>query len=172
MTNTGYPHVVDPVFTADETLLVRAEAYTMLRQYASAIADMNLWLTAHSDTSSQRYLTLTEDNINSSLNSIRMTEVPSRSVTEETIKKPINPQGFSIEDGTQTNLIYTILHMRRLSTMYQGLRWLDIKRWGIEFTHHHDGTANTTFRAGDLRGALQLPSDVVDAGLEANPREN
>ena len=98
--------------------------------------------------------------------------VPSRSVTEETIKKPLNPQGFTVEEGTQTNLIYTLLHMRRISTMYQGLRWLDIKRWGIEFTHHHDGTVNTTFRAGDLRGAIQLPGDVVDAGLQANPRDN
>lgn len=172
VTSTGYPHVVDPVFTADETLLVRAEAYTMLRQYDNALADMNLWLTAHSDMTSSHFLTLTEESVNQSLNSIRMSEVPSRSVTEETIKKPLNPQGFTVEDGTQTNLIYTILHMRRISTMYQGLRWLDIKRWGIEFTHHHDGTANTKFRAGDLRGALQLPGDVVDAGLQPNPRDN
>ena len=27
-----------------------------------------------------------------------------------------------------------------------------------------------TFTAGDLRGAIQLPTDVIAAGLQANPR--
>lgn len=169
--NTGYPHVVDPVFTGDETILTRAEAYIMTKDYDKALADMNVWLTAHSNVTSPRYLTLTIDNVNASLDAIRMTEVPSRAVTEESIKKPLNPQGFSVEEGTQTNLIYTVLHMRRITTMYQGQRWLDIKRWGIEFTHHRDGEDNIVFKAGDLRGAIQLPSDVIEAGLEANPRE-
>lgn len=170
--NTGYAHVVDPVFTGDETILVRAEAYTMKKMYKEALNDMNLWLTGHSDVTSPMFLTLTEENVNASLNSIKMTEVPSRTVGEETIKKPLNPQGFTVEEGTQTNLIYVLLHMRRITTMYQGLRWLDIKRWGIEFTHHFDNEPNIVFKAGDLRGAVQLPTDVVDAGLEANPRDN
>lgn len=169
--NTGYAHVVDPVFTGDETILVRAEAYIMKKQYDEALADMNAWLAAHGEASSPWYVPLTVDYVNTILNGIRMSEVPSRAVTEETIKKPLNPQGFSIEEGTQTNMIYTVLHMRRITTMYQGQRWLDIKRWGIEFTHHIDGEDNITFKAGDLRGAIQLPSDVIDAGLEANPRE-
>lgn len=170
--NTGYAHVVDPVFTGDETILVRAEAYIMKNQYTAALADMNTWLTGHSDVTSPMFLTLTEENVNASLNNIKMTEVPSRTVGEETIKKPLNPQGFAVEEGTQTNLIYVLLHMRRLTTMYQGLRWLDIKRWGIEFTHHLDNEEDITFKAGDLRGAIQLPADVIEAGLEANPREN
>lgn len=170
--NTGYPHVVDPVFTGDETILVRAEAYLMKKMYKEALADMNLWLTAHCDVTSPLFLTLTEENVNASLNAIRMTEVPSRSVGEESIKKPINPQGFTIEEGTQTNMAYLLLHMRRLTTMFQGQRWLDIKRWGIEFTHHFDDRENQVFKAGDLRGAIQLPADVIEAGLAANPREN
>ncbi|WP_210173026.1 hypothetical protein, partial [Sinorhizobium sp. GL28] len=76
-----------------------------------------------------------------------------------------------VEEGTQTNMIYVVLQMRRITTMYQGQRWLDIKRWGIEFTHHLDGEDNLVFKAGDLRGAIQLPNDVIEAGLEPNPRE-
>lgn len=169
--NTGFPHVVDPVFTGDETILVRAEAYIMKKMYTEALADMNVWLTAHCDVTSPRFLTLTEENVNTSLDGIKMTEVPSRTVGEETIKKPLNPQGFAIEEGTQTNMVYLVLHMRRLTTMYQGLRWLDIKRYGIEFTHHFENEPNLVFKAGDLRGAIQLPTDVIDAGMEANPRE-
>lgn len=168
---TGYAHVVDPVFTGDETILTRAEAYIMKKDYDKALADMNTWLTAHCDVTSPKFLTLTVDNINTTLNAIRMTEVPSRAVSEESIKKPLNPQGFTVEEGTQTNMIYTVLQMRRITTIYQGQRWLDIKRWGIEFTHHLDGEDNIVFKAGDLRGAIQLPYDVIEAGLEPNPRE-
>lgn len=167
----GYAHVVDPVFTGDETILTRAEAYIMKKDYDKALADMNTWLTAHCDVTSPKFLTLTVDNINTTLDAIRMTEVPSRAVSEESIKKPLNPQGFSVEEGTQTNMIYVVLQMRRITTMYQGQRWLDIKRWGIEFTHHLDGEDNLVFKAGDLRGAIQLPYDVIEAGLEPNPRE-
>lgn len=168
---TGYAHTVDPVFTGDETILTRAEAYIMKKEYDKALADMNTWLTAHSDVTSPKFLTLTVDNVNTALNAIRMTEVPSRAVSEESIKKPLNPQGFTVEEGTQTNMIYTVLQMRRITTIYQGQRWLDIKRWGIEFTHHLDGEDNIVFKAGDLRGAIQLPYDVIEAGLEPNPRE-
>ena len=168
---TGYAHTVDPVFTGDETILTRAEAYIMKKDYDKALADMNTWLTAHCDVTSPKFLTLTVDNVNTALNAIRMTEVPSRAVSEESIKKPLNPQGFTVEEGTQTNMIYTVLQMRRITTIYQGQRWLDIKRWGIEFTHHLDGEDNLVFKAGDLRGAIQLPYDVIEAGLEPNPRE-
>lgn len=168
---TGYAHTVDPVFTGDETILTRAEAYIMKKDYDKALADMNTWLTAHCDVTSPKFLTLTVDNVNTALNAIRMTEVPSRAVSEESIKKPLNPQGFTVEEGTQTNMIYVVLQMRRITTMYQGQRWLDIKRWGIEFTHHLDGEDNLVFKAGDLRGAIQLPYDVIEAGLEPNPRE-
>ena len=168
---TGYAHTVDPVFTGDETILTRAEAYIMKKEYDKALADMNTWLTAHCDVTSPKFLTLTVDNVNTALNAIRMTEVPSRAVSEESIKKPLNPQGFTVEEGTQTNMIYTVLQMRRITTIYQGQRWLDIKRWGIEFTHHLDGEDNLVFKAGDLRGAIQLPYDVIEAGLEPNPRE-
>lgn len=168
---TGYAHTVDPVFTGDETILTRAEAYIMKKDYDKALADMNTWLTAHCDVTSPKFLTLTVDNVNTALNAIRMTEVPSRAVSEESIKKPLNPQGFTVEEGTQTNMIYVVLQMRRITTIYQGQRWLDIKRWGIEFTHHLDGEDNLVFKAGDLRGAIQLPYDVIEAGLEPNPRE-
>ena len=38
---------------------------------------------------------------------------------------------FVIEKGMQENLIHCILHARRLLTLEEGLRWQDIKRYGI-----------------------------------------
>ena len=40
----GYIRTVDAVLTADETLLVRAEAEIHLKKYTEALNDMNLWI--------------------------------------------------------------------------------------------------------------------------------
>jgi len=91
---------------------------------------------------------------------------------ERSIKKTLNPQGFSVEAGTQENLIQLILYMRRVTNMFQGLRFMDLKRYGIEYEHYIENEDALTFTAGDLRGAIQLPSDVIAAGLQENPRAN
>lgn len=48
---------------------------------------------------------------------------------------------------------------------------MDIKRYGIEVTHLQADMPNTplTLAVGDPRRALQLPADVLSAGLEKNP---
>ena len=51
----GYYNVVSSVFNTDETLLVRAEAYAMKKEYAKAIADMQIWQDAY--TTSKVHLT-------------------------------------------------------------------------------------------------------------------
>lgn len=40
---TGQPHVVQMAFTTDETLLCRAEANVMLKQYDDAARDLSFW---------------------------------------------------------------------------------------------------------------------------------
>lgn len=47
---TGYVHVVDGVFTTDETLLCRAEAYAMKKEYDNAVKDINTWIVSHTMT--------------------------------------------------------------------------------------------------------------------------
>lgn len=173
---TGYAHIVDCIFTTDETLLVRAEAYALKKDFANAIADMNTWIGSHCEASrtsggtTARRPTLTEENINSFVNATPTMKLIPEKAADRSWKKAIAPQGFTVEAGTQENVIQLILHMRRIETIHQGLRWLDIKRYGIAFSHNLDGEDAIVFEAGDLRGAIQLPNDVIDAGLPANPR--
>ena len=87
------------------------------------------------------------------------------------VRKKLNPQGFTVAAGSQENIIELILQMRRIETCFEGLRFQDLKRYGIEYEHIIDGESPVTFKAGDLRGAIQLPNDVLEAGLPANPRE-
>lgn len=171
--DTGYAHIVDAVLTGDETLLVRAEAYVMKGEYDKALADMNSWVMAHTAamTGTATRPTLTVDNINSFINGLTVAPSNPTSGVQRTMRKVLHPQGFSLKDETQTNLILMVLQMRRVETWQQGQRFMDLKRWGIEFAHSLDGEDALIFKAGDKRGAIQIPSDVVDAGLEPNPRD-
>lgn len=171
---TGYAHIVDPVFTTDETLLCRAEAYALKKDYTNAITDINMWITSHTYVTKGTAVrpTMTEESINAFMDNLDYEPIVLESDKQRSIKKKLNPQGFTVEAGTQENVIELILHMRRLETLYQGLRIQDLKRYGIEFSHPVDGESEVPlFKAGDLRGAIQLPSDVIVAGLPANPRE-
>ena len=87
-----------------------------------------------------------------------------------TPKKRLNPAGFTVEDETEESLYHCLLHMRRCEMIMDGMRWQDIKRFGIEIAHNRAGTTPDILRKDDLRRAFQLPDDVISAGLEANPR--
>ncbi|KAA5235203.1 hypothetical protein [Bacteroides finegoldii] len=64
-----------------------------------------------------------------------------------------------------------MLHLRRVETVHEGLRWLDIKRYGIEISHNRDGETPDVLTKDDLRRAWQLPQDVISAGVLGNPRK-
>ena len=168
----GYVHIVDPIFTGDETILCRAEAYAHKKDYTNALADMNTWAKANLEESygSTTRKPFTEASINAFMNAIKYAAVHPESDFERTIKKKMSPQGFTVEAGSQENILQLVLYMRRVTAMFQGLRFMDLKRYGIEYEHYLENEDALTFTAGDLRGAIQLPSDVIAAGLQANPR--
>lgn len=171
--NTGTPYIVDVVFKADETLLVRAEAYALQKNYAAALTDMNYWVTSHCAETRGTAVrpTLTEDVINSTFDNIEYTPDTVYTATQRTPKKHLKPQGFTVESGTQENMIQMILHMRRLETWQQGLRFQDLKRYGIVFSHNISGSDPIIFKDGDLRGAFQIPQDAIQAGIAPNEYE-
>lgn len=170
--NTGYAHIVEVPFTTEETLLCRAEAYTMKKEYEKALVDLNLWQQSHCYPARNSFTlkTLTLDYLKTFYDAIKYTPVPVTITKERTIKKTLNPQGFTVEPGDQENLIQCILFYRRIDLVKTGMRFVDIKRYGIAFSHAVSGSDPIVFAAGDLRGAIQLPSDVITAGLTANPR--
>lgn len=168
---TGWYRIVDAVFTADETLLVRAEAQALKGEFDQAVADINLYLGAHAvpGTAPQ-----TKESINAFMDKQKSVPALLKNDNDRGIKKPLHPQGFTVAEGTMTNLIHAILQLRRIETYMQGLRFQDIKRYGLEICHMVDGEPTLQFKAGDQRGAIQLPQDVttkgLENGLEPNPR--
>lgn len=162
----GYRKNVNVIFSANETLLCRAEAYTLKGEYDKATEDINTWIYAH--TSNKKTFTtaaIVEFYAGKAYMPTQITED-----TQRSIKKVINPRGFTVAEGDQENMIQCILHLRRVETVHEGLRWHDIKRYGIEIAHNREGMSDDILTVDDPRRALQLPQDVISAGLTANPR--
>ena len=169
-------------FTGDETLLVRAEAYALKNDTANALKDMNMWMVSHCKEKEGSTIrpTLTTAVVDTFFTNMDYQPSVLDGPRDYSIRKQLHPQGFTlqqpyttsygVEVNTQENLILLILHMRRLDTLFQGLRFYDLKRYGMEYTHEISGGESITFKAGDLRGAIQLPQDVISAGQTANPR--
>ncbi len=160
----GYSRTVTVPFTSDETLLVRAEAQIMLNKNTEALADLNAW-------TRNFYIgpETTLENINSFYDGLAY------STEDRPTQKKQLAAGFPIVEGLQENLIHYLLQCRRILTLHEGLRWFDVKRYGIEVPRHQiqsNGTVKVldVLKKDDPRRALQLPQDVISAGVEANPR--
>jgi hypothetical protein len=53
---------------------------------------------------------------------------------------------------------------------HTALRWHDLKRYGIEITHRQGSNPTQKLLWNDDRRAIQLPQEVILAGMAANPR--
>lgn len=163
---TGYNTSLIPEFTTDETLLVRAEAYIHQADYTNALSDMNAWV-ANATTG---YEPLTAARItkwnNETLYATAKTPTP---------RKQMQPT-FTLRDDQHEHFLQVLLHMRRIETLHTGLRWFDIKRYGIALNRYTVRSGSTiselpyTLSARDNHHAIQLPAEVIASGLEANPR--
>lgn len=160
----GYYNIVESVFNTDETLLVRAEAYTMMQRYDEALTDMQAWMSAYTKSSVQ----LTADVVNDFYG-----KMDYYTPTSPTPKKELHP-AFSVESGIQENMLHFILHARRITTLHEGLRWGDIKRYGITVyrrtVQNKIITVTDKMEAGDLRRAIQIPRTSIETGMTPNPR--
>lgn len=173
----GYPHIVRQEFTKEEVLLSRAEAYVMKGDNASALADLKAW-----DKNMQN---LPQDQ------SQYFSEL-----TDEAIR------GFYVEDGSHNgygkynlldfsntskmspNFVVTedmkpylccCLHFRRIEMLGSGMRFFDLKRYGIEWTHTigkkkglMEPERTETLTWNDVRRAIEVPQDALMMGLESS----
>lgn len=171
----SYTRTILVPFTTDETLLVRAEAKIMLRELDSAVADLNIW--------TSKYLrgrvnynpngnTFTKDEITNFYNGLAYSQSTPSGATQ---KKQLHPS-FTLTTE-QEPLIHYVLQCRRILTMHEGLRWQDIKRYGIEVARYQHtkqerdiSTIEGVLAPVDARRAIQLPGTAIGAGMQPNPR--
>ena len=152
----GYAHVVRAEFTTDETLLCRAEALVYLNRISEAVADLQSWNKSH----------LVQTPLTEQL--IRNFYTSGNSLFVKTLNADKISSAFTV-NANQRPLIHCVLHFRRIETMFDGYRWFDIKRYGIEIEHKIAGSATDKLTYNDSRRAIQIPQEVISAGLTPNP---
>ena len=158
----GYVHMLYQPFTAEETLLCRAEAKLYLGDRDGAIQDLGYWTSSHMVTAA-----LTLDDIKRKYDRSKSTNI---------FVSPLHPQemGFpKVLEGDDLAVLDCILHFRRIERLYEGDRWYDIKRYGINIYHFYRGPQEDDIHIDSLtwndpRRVLQLPNNVIEAGYPAN----
>ncbi len=184
----GYCHGVRAEFTAEQTLLDRAEAYLYLGEKGKAMDDLQVWNEEHRHNASgdDRMTELTEDQIVKfytkclkkyvqNVNRTDLKEKYSDSIWFG-IAKPIRidevcPNAkYQVTEDIEP-FLQCVQHFRRIETVHTGQRWFDIKRLGLEVIHKFgkDNVLYTLKYADDeMRYAIEVPYSAISAGLEPN----
>ena len=169
---TGYYRTVYPAFTTDECLLNRAEAYVLTGRYEEAAADLTLWM----QNTLQTDLVLTPQLIIDFYNGADYAYSDEQGM-RSTIKKHLHPKfDIGAEGDTREAMLQCVLGFRRIETLQTGLRWYDVKRYGIEIVRREIDAAGDpavltdVLTTDDPRRAIQIPFKVRAAGVQPNPR--
>lgn len=168
----GFCHNVRAEFNGEETLMCRAEAKAFLGDVEGAVADLKTWelslrSTPVDDDRMDYYKDLSIDLINSFYGS----KDPGYGIVKKIHIDEVFPSAEYSMPADLEPLLQCVQHFRRIVTVHNGMRFFDIKRLGLEITHVIGKEARTeTLGVFDARKALQIPNEVIAAGLEPNDR--
>lgn len=170
-TGTGFLHTLNVDFTMDEALLNRAEAEIMLGQNDAACADMTIWMKNFFNTN----VTLTPTNVQTYFKTVPYAYADAAKMVPS-FKKHISPR-FTIdaEGSVQESLLQCLLNFRRIETVHQGMRWMDIRRYNIEIPRRLIGANGRPSKnldwleKDDPRQVVQIPQSIREAGVAGNP---
>jgi hypothetical protein len=133
-----------PLFSMEEVLMNRAEAYIRTGNQGAAINDLNAWVSKN----------------------VKAYNPASHNITAS------KASNF-YQMNADLALIETALDFKRITYMQEGLRWFDIirlKRPVVRYAGSDFGTIVTVIQPTDKRRILQLPPEAPQSGLPLNPR--
>lgn len=181
----GYPMITRNEFTAEETLLCRAEANLMLGRTDEALADMDIWGLSKQDCSgnfagmgveeaSNYYDDLSIDAIKDFYARSGVNYTPTwasvnydNSVYSDMLSN-YGTTGMPVLDEDGMAVLRYVLHSRRLETLHDGMRFFDLKRFNIDYKHWIGNNGGLTpareevLTYDDLRRALTMPDLPVE----------
>lgn len=195
----GTPHIIQRTFTGNSLLLERAEAKIMLGQFSEGASDLMLYwnyayesMTEKTRNDNAKYWNdLTPELINE-MYSVRTEKVSKKDpITMQTTTKDTTyiptpnsffpevwveqahsvSSTFNIPEGAYIYL-NCVNDFRRWENCFEGMRFFDIKRWGIPYAHKiglqseiYDLPMNSPKRA------LEVPWETIASGLESSRGE-
>ncbi len=145
--NFGLQYGTVCLFTVEEVLFNKAEAYAYQGYIAEAINDLNIYM-------STRLTGITPGNLPAN-----------RQITQSKILSYYN-NSVSIQEG----LVKLILELKRAEYVQEGMRWFDILRYKIPVTHDLKSSAGMVVSTevlapDDKRRQLKLPDAVKLSGI-------
>ena len=191
----GYAHQVLAEFTGEEALLNRAEAKLFLGDIDGCIADLGVWDDAHRHNPNVdadgrmdpwskeivwNFYTKAEEKYLRNTRPERRELLGAKyndSIYFE-IAKPLHidevcPSARFHNSPEINPYLQCIQHFRRFEFFQRGLRWFDIKRFGISYSHVIGKDARVeTLKVLDPRLAFQIPNEIIAAGIDPNNRLN
>ena len=156
----GYCHEIRPEFTVEETLLMRAEANLFLGNIDAAFDDLYLW--NHEHLSEKESFYIRADRITASNSAYPI-------VKKFHIDEVCPSDKYKLTDEIEPYM-QCVQHFRRIQMVHLGNRWFDIKRYGFTIKHKMGISNVYTLDVLDPRYAIQIPNEVIGAGLEPNER--
>lgn len=154
--NTGWGYNMITLFSGDEVLLNRAEAYTMLNRKAEAAADIALFYSKKTDKSVAEISAMIAQN-----------KIEQYYQNNTTVYK-----AFYDIPADVLSYVKCITDARRAEFIHEGMRWFDIRRFSLPVVHNQisDSGANDdlVLEPNDARKVLQIPVDAVSFGVEPN----
>lgn len=144
--STGYPFLPFILFTYDEALLNRAEAYAELGKYDSALNDINT------------FYSVRLQNWNPATDGVTQAKIAT----------------FYSTSDVKAGIVKAILDAKKAEFLQEGIRWMDIVRRGLTVHKNlYSALGEQSYidlLPDDPRRLFQLPVQVSLAGIDANPR--
>ena len=169
----GYPHIILRAFTANELLLNRAEAKLMLGQVDAGVEDLcaywNNSIERFSEADYKAYFEAgyikkcTKQIIeNYYSNGANNNCYPNWEFTQNISSDYVVPANY-------TAYMNCLNEFRRFETMFEGLRYFDLKRWGVNWSHEI-GVESTLYQleTNDSRKAIEVPWEVLSSGMASS----
>ena len=171
----GYVHMIRPEFTSQETMLLRAEANLFLGNIDEAFDDLYLWNHEHlllDSTANYNMVELTKDLIIKFYNTDyqRRRAYDKFGIMKEFHIDEVCPSDKYHMTPEIEPYMQCLQHFRRIQMIHMGNRWFDIKRFGFSITHKMGISDVYTLQVLDPRYAIQIPNEVIGAGLKPNER--
>lgn len=141
--NVGYNYTIFLALRGEEVLLNRAECFIRQNNVTAGLTDLLV------------------------LASRRYRDIPA--ITASQLMSGLRQYYGGSND--QANAFLYMLEERQKEFIHEGMRWFDIRRFGIPVNHQLQDGSISTLEAEDNRKVLQIPQAAIDVGgLEPNPR--
>lgn len=142
-------YVSQVLFTTDEVMLNRIEAYAMVKRYDLAVEGLKDYLLGkfgmELTAPNESYLWTSAENYR--------------------VYTPF--YGMTIK---QLALVKIITDFRQKEFMHDGLRWFDIRRFYLPVSRNSKSSLYRPLEKEDPRKTLQIPIEAINRGLQPNPR--